>query len=158
VPAGAYRLRIELAPAWRDADADNDRVEIPLDLPSFNPLDPCPAGEKRLLGVGSYRECGWSPLRGPGDGSCDPGRAVVLDCGRCDNQPMLRMCAGDAACSASSMLAQASGSWLTPSGQIADPCTSILGMCPPIGRYNVLVAAEDPALPASCTLIESSFY
>lgn len=152
LPAGPYRVRVELAHEWSDADPSNGRIEIPVALPSFNPLDPCPLVDNPLLGVESLRECGWSRLASPGDGTCVPGEFLSLDCGACSGSPMLRLCAGDTACTVRSALATGGGYFLTPTGDIADPCTVIQGTCPSIGRYDVLVASEDPSLVSSCTL------
>jgi len=158
LPPGGYRVRIELALVWPDADPSNGRVELPVDLPSFNPVDPCPPVENPLQGLGTYRECGWLPGALPGDGTCNPGELVLLDCGRCTASPVLRLCAGDESCSAASSLAQTSGYSETATGAFAEPCSGIQATCPRSGRYNVLIGSEDPfAMGPSCTLTPSSW-
>ena len=149
--AGAYRLRIELALAWADADPGNNRVELPVELPSFAPLEPCPPVENRLQGQGSLRECGWSRAPLPGDGTCNPGEFLWLECGGCSAVPMLRLCAGDEICSAAA--ARVHGYFPVEPGPLPEPCSSLQGVCPENGRYNVMIAAENPALMGSpCTL------
>jgi hypothetical protein len=152
VPAGSYRVRVALAHAWPDADPSNDQVELPVALPSFNPLDACPETESLLLGSSIARECGWSPLPAPGGGTCRPGDPIGIDCQACQGVPILRLCAGDAACQARSALAVASAyDWMSYTDAGA-PCTTLQGHCPQSGRYNVLIGDEDPAQSASCTL------
>jgi hypothetical protein len=152
LPAGAYRLHVELTRQWLDADPGNERVDIPLDLPSFNPLDPCPALANPLLGEsGAYGECGWSQAQLPGPGTCTPGEYVNFDCRGCVGHPQLRACAGDTPCSARSAIGNGFLS-TTSIGAIADPCISLQLACPKIGRYNVLLNTELPSEEASCTL------
>jgi hypothetical protein len=152
LPAGPYRVRVALAHAWADADPSNDRLEMPVELPSFNPLDACPNVASPLLGSSFERECGWSPASAPGGGTCRPGERVSLDCGGCLGTPILRLCAGDDACRSRSALGFASVDCGKPDAELEGPCATVQGICPAGGRYSVLLGSEDPAAEASCTL------
>jgi hypothetical protein len=152
LPAGPYRLRVSLAHAWADADPSNDRVEVPLELPSFDPLAACPSVESVLLGSSAYRECGWSRVPAPRGGTCLPGAPLWLDCVACQGDPILRLCSGDTSCLTAAALAVGSSFGWDPSAEPAAPCNVVQGHCPPSGTYNVLLGSEDPAAEASCTL------
>lgn len=159
LPPGTYRARIELGQAWPDQDPSNGRVELTVELPSFEPLEPCPPVANPLQGLGTNRECGWVRAELPGDGTCDPGELVILDCGSCTAPPMLRFCAGDAVCSGRSAAVQVGGYFPTLTGALAEPCSRIQSICPRDGRYSVLIAPEDRAGDAvPCTLSEGSWF
>ena len=155
LPAGPYRVRVELSRQWPDADPSNQRLLLPVELPSFEPLQACPVIENPLLGLGIVRECGWSRATLPGPGTCVPGELIALDCGSCVNRPMLRLCPGDESCSSQTALTLGGGFYTDVSGRLQDPCTAITGTCPALGRYNVMLASEDPTQEASCTLVVS---
>ena len=155
LPAGQYRLRVELTREWPDVDPSNGRIELPVDLPSFDPLEPCPAIVSSFYEGGAYRECGWAQAPLPAPGTCAPGEAIALDCGGCVNYPVLRLCPGDGACTARSALATASGYSVGSDGNVSDPCTGVYGTCTASGRYNVLIGSEDPTLESTCTLSPS---
>jgi hypothetical protein len=152
LPAGPYRVRVALARAWADADPSNDRVEVPVELPSFNPLDACPKPASSLLGLSADRECGWSRAPAPRGGACRPGEPLWIDCGACRGTPILRLCPGDNACRARSALGLASGYLEKSDAELEVPCATVQGHCPVSGRYSVLLGSEDPASEASCTL------
>jgi hypothetical protein len=152
LPAGHYRVRVSLAHPWGDADPSNDRVEVPVELPSFDPLAACPSVENVLLSSSAYRECGWSRVPAPRGGRCVPGAPIWIDCVACQGAPILRLCPGDAACMTVAALGVASSFGPDPSADAATPCNVVQGHCPPSGTYNVLLGSEDPAAEASCTL------
>jgi len=141
-------VRVELAHEWPDADASNGRVELPVVLPSFNPLDACPAVDSPLLGLEVRRECGWLRAPLPDDGTCVPGDPMAFGCIDCSARPLLRMCPGADACIHPAAIAFATGSL------DLDDCGSIQGTCPASGQYSVLLSTDDPAWTGSpCTLV-----
>jgi hypothetical protein len=147
LPPGSYRLRVELSRQWPDANPNNELIELPVELPSFDPLAACPAVDNPFQGTSDYRECGWSPAEPLAYGTCTPGEYVVVECNDCVNSPILRLCPGDEACT--SRAALSSGRYY--SGEPDPPCVSVVGLCPGIGRYNVLVASDFTSEEASCT-------
>lgn len=145
LPPGSYRLRVELSRQWPDANSNNELIELPVELPSFDPLVPCPAVDNPFQGSSEYRECGWSRASPLASGSCTPGEDLVVTCDDCVNSPVLRLCPGDDACT--SLGAVSNGL------SYADaPCVSVYGRCPGIGRYNVLVASAITSEEAACTV------
>lgn len=152
LPAGPYRVRIALAHAWADADPSNDRLELPVELPSFNPLDRCPEPASHLLGESADRECGWSRAPAPRGGACRPGAVLWIDCNACEGTPLLRLCSGEEACLARSSLGRASAFGAASVEEPNLPCATVQGHCPTSGHYSLLIGSEDAAAEASCTL------
>jgi hypothetical protein len=156
LPPGRYRLRVELTRHWPDADPSNELIELPVELPSFDPLTACPPVDNPFLGAGSNRECGWHRATLPTDGACIPGEPIDLECRGCVNSPTLRICPGDASCTSRTSLSQGLGYFPGATGD--DPCVQAFATCPPAGRYNVLVASELTMEEASCTVALPSFF
>ena len=149
LPPGRYRLRVELARQWPDADSNNELIELPVELPSFDPLVPCPGVDNPLQGSNDYRECGWSQAAPLAGGSCTPGESIGVACNDCVNSPVLRICAGDEACTSLGALSNG----FAYGGDDPDaPCISTFARCPGIGRYNVLVASAITSEEASCSV------
>jgi hypothetical protein len=149
LPPGSYRLRVELTRQWPDADSSNELIELPVALPSFDPLLPCPEVDNPFQGSSEYRECGWSPAAPLAGGSCTPGESIEVRCSDCVNSPILRVCPGEDACTS---LGALSNGFIYGSDDSSGPCVSSVGRCPGSGRYNVLVASAITSEEASCAV------
>jgi hypothetical protein len=156
LPPGPYRLRVELTRTWPDADPGNELLELPVELPSFDPLARCPPVDNPLQGAGPSRECGWFRAMLPTDGSCSPGELIDLECRRCAHSPILRICPGDGPCTSRTSLSTGLGYF--PGEQGDGTCVTALATCPRGGRYNVLVASELTTEEASCTIALAPSY
>jgi hypothetical protein len=141
VAPGQYVLRLEINPGrlLPESDFSNNTADVPITLPTGDPLAKCPVPYDGLSGYGTQRECGWSSATRPADAGvapvlgapCTPGAPIRQGCSACTGAPMLRACNGTGACSAGDALAVA-----IP----ADPCPLVSFTCPQSGRYSLLVA------------------
>ncbi len=119
--------------------------------------DPCGAGVEQ----GPNRNCGW---RMGVTFSCTPGRIAMVGCtdgsgvgslcqpsyGSCAGDPVLRVCAGNAPCTAAMALPARSGSFDDQCGA----CPSAYVDCPSSGQIHVLTGDFDtnnPAQRGTCT-------
>lgn len=149
-PAGEYTLRVRVNPdrVLHEASYTNNTVEMPVSLPTFDPLGPCsPADEVIRSGFADDVWCEWqlpSARRGLG---CNPGDLVQLSCPDCGGDPMLRICEGTEACSASEAWAFGIGDFFAE-----NTCPTSQFFCPPSGVYSVLAHAGFSSTSATCDL------
>jgi hypothetical protein len=103
---------------------------------------------------GVDRECNW---RRGGTFSCTPGRSYTVGCnstasttapctatlGACTGDPVIRVCAGSTACSATSAIID--------SDDDCGTCPVTTAVCPSSGQMTVLTGAFDSSRPGTCT-------
>ncbi len=141
VAPGNYTLRVSVNNdrIIQESDYANNIVEIPvvvtLDLPPppTIPTDPCASPTS-----GENRNCGWENA---GTFTCFTGTTVTLGCAQeCGPgfhvaDTVLRVCAGDASCSAATAIASNDDA----PGECNESLGSIVSFaCPALGRYTVL--------------------
>jgi hypothetical protein len=139
-------LVVEITPRSTDAGAPDVMV-------TDAGLSPDPTRACEREEIGPYRECAWTV----GAASrCTPGATVTLGCsagcapplGRCEGDPMIRVCEGDAVCVHASALATLDEA--CPQG--ANRCASVTFRCPASGIYRPLTGAFRSGASALCEL------
>jgi hypothetical protein len=153
VPAGDYTLRISINPerVIQEADYSNNTAEIPVHVEAPQPLDPLAECAPSADGAG--RDCGWSFVEKMRGVTCKPGEVLALGCGcagggRCEGDPMLRICEGTAACPSFSAIALSDDS--------CSVCPEARFSCPASGTYSVLTGSFDPTSPSVCQPVATS--
>jgi hypothetical protein len=119
------------------------------DAGTVNPMSPC---------VGSYsgteRECGWTSGRAL---ACTPGRTITVGCnsntgadalctptlGACTGDPVIRVCAGTAPCSAATAL--------IAEDDTCGTCPVTSTTCPSSGSVYVLSGPFDNTRAGTCS-------
>lgn len=101
------------------------------DAPS--PLAPCASAD-----AGPFRDCDWAMAPGLQGVSCTPDENILVGCGCsgggfCEGDPMIRVCAGQGACLASSAIALVDDA--------CGVCPETSFTCPASGTYSVMVAS-----------------
>jgi len=141
VPPGEYLLRLHVNPeaVLDESDHSNNTADLPITLPTGDPLAMCPVPYDGLSGYGTERECGWSFVEAPADAgalpanafACTPGATIRQGCSACPGFPMLRACDGAGPCPAGAALATAITTF---------DCAAVSFECPSSGNYSLLVA------------------
>jgi lysyl oxidase len=168
VPAGQYVLRVTVNPdrVWPESNYENNSLELPIALPSFDQLAPCEAQSTNARGY-SYNNgepwCGWSAA--PSALECEPGERVQLSCPDCTGNPRLRVCEGAAPCEGAAAWATGDDTYreedgslsACPSGlcELVSSCPTVNFGCPPSGTYTWLVNSNAPLGSATCNAVQS---
>lgn len=155
VAAGDYTLRLHVNPAGviPETTAANNITEVAVTVPGeLDIASPCPEVE---VHEGQARMCGWRLAH---TAACEPGALMVAGCngapacgelGRCEGDPLLRVCAGEAArCLPGTAVALGDEACDTD-------CPLASFRCPDEAAYTVWSAAdgpEDPENPHVCEL------
>jgi hypothetical protein len=152
VAPGAYTLRITIngEHTLPESDYSNNQIEVPVtigaDVPPVpgDPLSACATGQS---GLG--RDCGWEIAAGQQGVACTPGASVTLGCGcgtvgTCAQDPVLRVCDGNGACTAATAIAQVDDT--------CGYCPQTSFVCPASGVYTVLTGAYSAGAPYTCSV------
>ena len=138
VPEGDYTLRISINPdrVIQEADYTNNTAEIPVHLGTAPVLDPLASCTQDEFGQG--RDCGWSFIEAMRGVACQPGELITLGCGCltggvCQGDTMLRVCAGNEACTNLSAVAS--------NDDFCGLCSAVQFSCPASGAYSVLTGS-----------------
>jgi Dehydratase family len=161
-------LRVTVNPdrVWLEGNYENNSLEIPIALPSFDQLAPCEAQSTNARGY-NYNNgepwCGWSAA--PSALECEPGERVQLSCPDCTGDPRLRVCEGSAPCAGATALASGDDTYreedgslsACPSGlcELVSACPTVNFGCPPSGTYTWLVNSNSPLGSATCNAVPS---
>lgn len=150
VAPGDYILRITINGdrTLPESDYTNNTVDVPVSIPvdvpptPGDPLAPCSGGP-----TGPGRDCGWELAAGQVGVACSPGAPVTLGCGcggvgTCAQDPVLRVCDGAEACTASAALASVDDT--------CGLCPQTTFTCPASGVYTVLTGAYAPGAAYTC--------
>ncbi|MBK8170273.1 MAG: hypothetical protein IPK60_07985 [Sandaracinaceae bacterium] len=152
VAPGEYSLRVSInyERIIAESNFDNNVADVPVVIPvdeAITPLEPCSESRE---GLG--RECGWVVAS---NGACVAGTTLQVGCGaRCDlgtcsGDPIMRVCAGSAACGAREALR-----W--DDDTCGRQCPSTSFTCPESGTYTVMTAPYRSADSYSCIVASNS--
>lgn len=171
VPEGRYRIRaaINSDRVLVESDYSDNVSEIDVDIPAVSgnpppltPLDACTTSE-----TGMMRECGWTTE--PDPRHCTAGEMVTIGCnpacadggggGRCEGNPVVRVCAstqpcaqGSAGCMPSLPYCSAAEALAVNDDSCGTQCSQVTFPCPASGYYRVLTGAFNSGEAYACRL------
>jgi hypothetical protein len=141
VPPGDYLLRIGVNPEqrWSESTLDNNIVQLPLTLTSFDPTESCPEQANPLLDNGfGTKDCGWAPVTDE-PASCTPYEQLELVCTSCSGVGLVavRACSGSEPCSYARSLGESWTDSIFEDPELDPPCLSFYLDCPASGSYRL---------------------
>lgn len=153
VPAGEYVLRISVNPEqrWAESSLDNNVVQLPLTLGSFDPTEACPEQANPLLdNAYGTKDCGWAPVTDE-PASCTPYEQLELVCTSCSGVGMVavRACSGSEPCSYARSLGENWTDSIFEDPELDPPCLSFYLDCPASGNYRLWQQTDGRG--ATCT-------
>jgi hypothetical protein len=158
LPDGDYQLEVHLNPerVLQEKSYDNNITTVPVRIEGGNqPVEPTEACPPVSGYRGETRECSWTVSL---QAECEVRTKVSVGCnaalgcglGSCEGNTVLRVCAGDEACTLG--LALASNDDACGKPDVPNRCSFTTFNCPANGRYTVMTGAFDPSQEATCNL------